>query len=159
MLSNEPTPTPALGMKRMAIPPPPYAAPNTHNSHNPTFKTDWQTPRTSESNPGSRRKSRFTRFFCREPYLDDTMGQVEGKLLMWLWICLCTNFCASFILVCVAEPTIKLYQNPWNLSEMIGGATLTYAMVGSIVGAVAVCILFFFLTLELLSVHLLKQCQ
>jgi hypothetical protein len=71
------------------------------------------------------------------------MGQVEGKLLMWLWICLFTNFCASFILVCVAEPTIKLYQNPWNQSEMIGGATLTYAMVGSIVGAVAVCILFF----------------
>lgn len=72
-----------------------------------------------------------------------TFTKVDTQMGNWSIVCIAIQGIAAAILLCVSGVAIKLFQNPWNQSQVIGGATLSYALAGSILGCITVCFSFF----------------
>lgn len=85
-----------------------------------------------------RSDSWFERMFQVNTRGYHTFTKVDTQMGNWSVICIAIQCVAATILLCVSGVAIKLYQNPWNQSSVIGGATLSYALAGSILSCVTV---------------------
>ena len=80
----------------------------------------------------------FERMFQVDTRRFHTFTKIDTQMGNWGVVCLAIQCVAATILLCVSGIAIKLFQNPWNQSSVIGGATLSYALAGSILSCVAV---------------------
>jgi hypothetical protein len=102
-----------------------------YNDHNNSNNNNTQSaPRRSES--------WFERMFQVNTRGYQTFAKVDTQMGNWGIVYIAIQCVAAAILLCVSGVAIKLYQNPWNQSQVIGGDTLSYALAGSILGCVAV---------------------
>lgn len=94
-----------------------------------------------------RSESWFERMFQVNTRGYHTFAKVDTQMGNWGIVYIAIQCVAAVILLCVSGVAIKLYQNPWNQSQVIGGATLSYVLAGSILGCVAVRFSFWVSTL------------
>ncbi|EEA24291.1 hypothetical protein TMatcc_007376 [Talaromyces marneffei ATCC 18224] len=98
--------------------------------------------------PAPRRsESWFDRMFQVNTRGYHTFSKVDTQMGSWGLVCIAIQCVTAAVLLCVSGVAIKLYQNPWNQSQVIGGETLSYALAGSILscvtGSLALCFAFF----------------
>lgn len=110
---------------------------NNNNSNSNSNSNNIQAPQRSDT--------WFERMFQVDTRGYHTFTKIDTQMGNWGVVCIAIQGIAAAILLCVSGVAIKLFQNPWNQSSVIGGATLSYALAGSILGCVTVR-LFFFLT-------------
>lgn len=91
----------------------------------------------------------FERMFQVDTRGYHTFTKVDTQMGNWGVVCIAIQGIAAAILLCVSGVAIKLFQIPWNQSQVIGGATLSYALAGSILGCVTVHLYFFFWLCEI----------
>lgn len=85
----------------------------------------------------------FERMFQVDTRGYHTFTKIDTQMGNWGVVCIAIQGIAAVILLCVSGVAIKLFQIPWNQSSVIGGATLSYALAGSILGCVTVRLFFF----------------
>lgn len=110
-----------------------YAGLNTYS--NATYH-DNNGPNSSENKNQS---SLIERVFRVNTSSQGYYAEIDTRLGNWSLIFLGIHYIAATILLCVSGVAIKLFQNPWNQPQTIGGASLGFALGGSIVGCIAVC--------------------
>lgn len=86
----------------------------------------------------------FERMFQVDTRGYHTFTKIDTQMGNWGVVCIAIQGIAAAILLCVSGVAIKLFQKPWNQSSVIGGATLSYALAGSILGCVTVRLLFLY---------------
>ncbi|PCH07798.1 Hypothetical protein PENO1_009830 [Penicillium occitanis (nom. inval.)] len=114
------------------------ASNNNNNNNSNSHSNNIQDPQRSDT--------WFERMFQVDTRGHHTFTKIDTQMGNWGVVCIAIQGIAAAILLCVSGVAIKLFQNPWNQSSVSGGATLSYALAGSILGCVtgslALCLAF-----------------
>ena len=155
MYSNKRAPSYASHVNHLSFPPPAYAHQN-NNHHNTSssrsaYRRDTgvlhsimnpsdRPARDNNDNTFQRSDTWYERMFQVNTRGYHTFANIDTKMQNWSIACIAIHSLAALILLCVSGVAIKLYQNPWNQSSVVGGATLSYALAGSVLSCVAVSV-------------------
>lgn len=115
--------------------PPPAYAPRTNNDNGSNETSSY---RRLEFGASRRSDTWVERMFQVDTRRHYTFNRVDTQMGNWGVVCIAIHCVATMILLCVSGVAIKTYQNPWNQPSVIGGATLSYGLAGSILGAITV---------------------
>jgi hypothetical protein len=120
-----------------------HRASNNDNNRNYNYNINNSTDYNTQSAP-RRSDTWFERMFQVNTRGYHTFTKVDTQMGNWGVVCIAIHCVAAMILLCVSGVAIKLYQNPWNQAQVIGGATLSYALAGSVLSCVTVRLFLFF---------------
>lgn len=86
------------------------------------------------------KQSRLKCLFRVDTALQQRYNAIDVQLGVFSLVFQFIYYTAATLALCLSGVSIKLYQDPWKQSQVIGGATLTYCLGGLIVACVAVCL-------------------